>query len=206
MQNQEKIKEALEWYADRGNYQNGIPGEATLFGWESDNGDRARKVLPLCNAIVKEPKPEKPAKNPRVEMIFNARMDIFVKGFLITHQIPLFAQAWKGFCDRGKGCLVVAAYWENLSYRSQSQYFSLQEVEEISAYRHLIEEIQKCISEYDPNKQIVVAYCANDFSEQGKRFQFKLEQNYYEVKILDSEYTPQKCAEKMGVQQVMLNS
>lgn len=82
----------------------------------------------------------------------------------------------------------------------------MQEVEEISAYRHLIEEIQKCISEYDPNKQIVVAYCANDFSEQGKRFRFKLEQNYYEVKIIDSEYTPQECAEKMGIQQMMLNS
>lgn len=41
----EQIKEALEWYADRANYQEGIAGDRTLFGWESDNGDRARKVL-----------------------------------------------------------------------------------------------------------------------------------------------------------------
>lgn len=205
-QNYEKIKEVLDWYSDRSNYQDGVPGEATLFGWEADNGDRARKVLPLFGAIVKEPKPEKPVKNPRVEMVFNARMDIFVKGFLITHQIPLFAQAWKGFCDRGEGCLVITAYWENLVYRSQSQYVSLQEMEGVTAYPHLISEMQECISEYDPSKQIVIAYCANDFSEQGKRFQFKLEQNYYEVKILDGEYTPQECAEKMGIQQVMLNS
>lgn len=205
----EQIREVLEWYADSANYQEGIAGDRTLFGWESDNGDRARKALrslDRLSAIVQQPKPEKPAKNPSVQMLVNARMDLFARAFFITHYIPLFAQAWVGFCKQGKGCLVVAAYWENdLSYRSQSRYFSVNEFKEKSSYPNLIAEVNKCVSEYDPSKQIVVAYCANDFSEQGKRFAFKLEQNYYEVRILDGEYTPKECAEKMGIQQTLLN-
>lgn len=139
-------------------------------------------------------------------MLVNAWIDLFVRAFFITHYIPLFAQAWVGFCEKGKGCLVVAAYWENdLSYRSQSRYFSINEFKEMSSYPSLIAEVNKCVSEYDPSSQIVIAYCANDFSEQSKRFSFKLEQNYYEVRILDGEYTPKDCAEKMGIQQSLLN-
>lgn len=215
----ENLVDILSFYADPVNYDRGVPGEATLLGYEPDNGKRAQEGLALLQSLIKQrdqlkqrvKKLEEQTSSPRF-IAGGSTLDLLLRTWLCTQQIPFFAQAWQGYRDHGRGAVVLTNRWyvdasnprDELRYELMTRYLSCSQIDQIPEPYH--SGVLILVNEYDPQHEAVLLFCGHDMSQKGKRHPFSLERNLFHHEIIQVEAgcTVPEFAAMLGVEQVAL--
>jgi len=175
-----KARDTLRWYAEAGNYQDGVPGEATLFGWEADIGKRAQQVglnwdrlfqrlRDLWDEDRHRPKPLEGVSGG------DAHSEISARAFLHANHKALSAMSWQGFTHHGKGAIGIASHWQlqdgALHHTHRIVYLPADQLlGNIPAGSHAGEQVRTVLPHLAPTREFLTIFYGQDLRhwEQGR--------------------------------------
>ena len=209
----EKLLEVLKWYSDRDtNYKDKVPGEATLFGYEADEGKRAIAALKdgqiLLGCLGRAEKELAAIRAEQREQLkvmnfHNIHVDLWMHTFVCSNSVPLLAQAYQGYSQgQGLGAVFISVFWlpnqdGHLTYQVKSNYLNRNDIAAQVPEPYLAE-LDHAVQRYDPFGQAVLVFYGNDLSSDQKN-RFSIEKNFFKIEVIGDGISAIECAEKLGV-------
>lgn len=151
------IEDLILWYTNPANFQDGIAGAPSLFGWEPELGKRAQEAIAhirqLNSRLEKlQAKLEKleAERKPQVISQGQIELDLFGHTWICSNLEMLCRFAWENYCEFGKGTILVGHGW-------RPEGFSMRTVYVPGLSNPLSEDHAQMLREYDPQHELIIA-------------------------------------------------